>query len=102
MNHNAVNHKAFNILEIKLTTYLISKGSITFTYKRKSKQELGYINGLLKFFLNSNPMPVSNSPFMTEPETFSFEVPKGPNEFTWRFTLNTAADFSTLSFEFIV
>jgi len=102
VNLDVVKPEVFNILEIKLRTYLIAKGSVSFTYKRKSKQEIGYVNGQLRFFLNSKAIALNNSHFTTEPETFSLEMPKGANELTWRFVLTTAVDFSSLSFEFTV
>lgn len=84
---------------MKLTVYLIKEGELKFTYRRKSKKEAGFVNGQMRFYLNSNYAGF-RSQLKTEPESPSFKLREGPNEMRWRFVIDAEFDAKDISFEF--
>ena len=91
-----------NLLEIKLTVYLIKPGQLTFSYRKKGKQEVGYVNGQIKFFLNSKLIVLEDREQIIGGNTINYKLKQGANEFVWQFILTTEADVSSLSAELTV
>lgn len=102
LNSKIFKPNKINFFELKYTKHLKAKGMLKVIYKKKSKQEEGYVNGRISFMLNSNSYPQNNNPLKTDAETNYYELPPGPNEFAWYVYVDTRADAAGISFEFIV
>ena len=102
MNTNELRDKTWNILEFKTIVHLAQEGVVKFTYRKTSRQEVGYINGRFRFFIGAYLILQDDDPSITTSQTIVFNLKKGPNELAWRYAVNTFADYTDLYAELIV
>jgi len=102
LNRETLHPKTWNIAEFKLTIYVKKDGYLKYKYRKSSKQENGFINGRLRFFLNFYLADLDEDLTKTTLQEKTIQIPQGVNELLWRYSLNTKEDITDLFFEFNV
>lgn len=91
-----------NILELKLNVYLYNAGTVKFVYKKTSKREAGLVNGKVLFYIGLKAQMYDEDMTKTEPQTVTFSLPKGTNELSWQYMINTQTNTRDLLLEIFV
>lgn len=91
-----------NILELRISVYLVDKGTIKFTYKKASKIVNHTVNGAFKFEIDNLNILDDNKAAQTSTKSQSYAINEGLHQIGFYYTINTQIDHSDLYAEISV